>query len=57
MGGISKRENAFGMHVLAKYVVDVVEDHVVVKHKRSSSGICWSRREIIPQNPRHASLI
>ncbi len=45
------------MHVLSEYVIDVVKDDVVVKHGLCLFGISWSRTEIIPQKPRHASLI
>lgn len=57
LSGICQGENALGMHVLAKYVVDVLEDEVVVEHGGQWSGICRSKMRIIPQKPHQASLI
>lgn len=31
-GGIGQRQGSLGMHVLAKYVIDVLENSVVVEH-------------------------
>lgn len=57
LGCICQGEDALGMHILAKYVVDVLENCVVVEHGGQWSGICWSNPRIIPQKPRHASFI
>lgn len=42
--GIGQRQGALGVHVLAKYVVDMVEDHFVVEHgvcRLVLAGQCW----------------
>lgn len=43
-GGIGQRQGSLGMHVLAKYVVDVCQDHFVVEHGVYClvlAGQCW----------------
>lgn len=30
--GIGQRQGALGMHILAKYVADVCQDHFVIEH-------------------------
>lgn len=32
LGGIGEGENALGMHVLAKYIIDVLKNNGVVEH-------------------------
>lgn len=47
-GGIGEGEGALGMHILAKYVVDVLENSLVIEHGDGGRLLAGQRRGIIP---------
>ncbi|WP_206194064.1 hypothetical protein, partial [Serratia microhaemolytica] len=57
MACIGKRQDTLGVHVLSEYVINVVKDYFVIKHRGCLLDIRGSITEIIPQKPCHASFI